>query len=89
LFLISKAQRPQSTQSGVWLGLNDLSLEGKYVWSNGITANFTNWYQGQPSSKSADEDCVTMVTGNGNDGGKWIVKRCGEKNTFVCWKMMS
>jgi len=64
-------------------------LEGKYVWSNGITANFTNWCQGQPSSKTADEDCVAMVTGNGIDGGEWIVKRCGEKNNFVCWKTMS
>lgn len=78
-------QKPQTSQSGVWLGLNDLSLEGTYVWSNGATATFTNWSQGQPGSQSADEDCVVMIKGK-NDGGKWMNRHCDEKNDFVCWK---
>lgn len=90
-FVISEAQVPRDSQSGVWLGLNDLSLEGKYVWSNGVTAKFTNWlFQGQPSSpRSADEDCVVMVTGNGNGEGKWMIQRCDELNHFVCQKTTS
>ncbi|XP_078354657.1 uncharacterized protein LOC144639240 isoform X1 [Oculina patagonica] len=82
---------PQNFQSGVWFGLNDISLEGNYVWSNhgnGSTASFTSWSPGQPNSQASDEDCVVMVTGIGNDQGQWKVKRCDEQNTFVCWKTM-
>lgn len=87
--LFFTAQKPQNTQSGVWLGLNDISFEGNYVWSNHGNASavsFTNWSQGQPSSQAGDEDCVVMVTGDGIDHGQWKVKRCDDQHEFVCWK---
>lgn len=87
--LFFTAQKPQNTQSGVWLGLNDISFEGNYVWSNhgNVSAvSFTNWSQGQPSSQAGDEDCVVMVTEDGIDHGQWKVKRCDDQHEFVCWK---
>lgn len=80
------AQKPQATQLGVWLGLNDISFEGNYVWSNGAQATFTNWLQGQPLPQSADEDCVVMIKGEQINGGKWMSLRCDVNNTFVCWR---
>jgi len=73
----------------VWLGLNDISSEGNYVWSdhgNRRAASFTNWSPGQPSSQASDEDCVVMATGNGIHQSQWKVKRCDDQNEFVCWK---
>lgn len=43
----------------MWLGLNDLTSQGLYTWSDGHKVTFTNWARGQPDSPT--ERCVRMM----------------------------
>jgi hypothetical protein len=48
-----------------WIGLSDENIEGDFMWmSNGKTANYTNWEEGQPSRFVYDleADCVHLNT---------------------------
>ncbi|KAJ8320490.1 hypothetical protein KUTeg_002077 [Tegillarca granosa] len=36
---------------GVWIGLNDKQVEGKYVWNSGKSTSYVNWEPGQPNDK--------------------------------------
>lgn len=70
-----------------WTGLNDISTEKEYVWSNGKTAVFTNWDQGQPSVNLSSEDCVVIGGGNGTSRETWKETNCEVQLNFVCEKI--
>lgn len=53
--------------SHLWIGLNDIAVEGTYVWEGGEAFAYTNWAAGEPSG--ASEDCVYMRTTG--DVGEW------------------
>ncbi|TXD71600.1 lectin-like protein, partial [Aequorivita antarctica] len=46
----------------VYIGLNDVSIEGSYEWQNGAPATYTNWAPGEPND-SGGEDYVIMYSG--------------------------
>ena len=60
-----------------FIGLNDVAIEGQYVWSTGEPLGFTNWAPGEPNNNGATgEDYSVMndlyVRGVGADRfGKW------------------
>lgn len=45
-----------STMGCLWLGFNDDSLEGTWVWVNNEPVNYTNWYPGEPNNFGGSED---------------------------------
>ena len=46
------------TESECWIGLNDMDSEGIFVWSDGSTSSYRNWYPGEPNNFFFSEDCV-------------------------------
>ncbi len=44
-----------------YFGLNDITVEGNFVYPNGEPVIFTNWNAGEPNN-SGDEDCVEILT---------------------------
>ena len=42
-----------SAVGGAWIGFNDISTEGNFVWDHGETVSYTNWYPGEPGSTSS------------------------------------
>ena len=42
----------------IWIGLNDTSLEGRFVWSSGEQSTYRNWFSGEPNDFGGDEDFV-------------------------------
>ena len=62
-----------------WIGLNDISSENTFVWTNGDTSTYRHWDQGEPDG-STSENCIKM-----NDGaGKWFDEDCSSLIDFVC-----
>lgn len=66
----------------VWIGLNDKTTEGTWVWVNGSPPTYTRWDFGEPNN-SGDEDCAEMLDGLG-DYGDWNDSGCTNSRWFVC-----
>ncbi|XP_078330832.1 low affinity immunoglobulin epsilon Fc receptor-like [Crassostrea virginica] len=69
-----------------WTGLNDLDIEGTYVWdhSNGPLI-FSNWHHQEPSllskSEALTKDCIDILR-----GGVWNDRPCSYLNWVICEK---
>ncbi len=65
-FLLSTFGDGANLNSVNWIGLNDASVEGQFVWSTGEPLTFTNWGPGEPSDSNGNEDFVNIGTFGGN-----------------------
>jgi hypothetical protein len=63
-----------------WIGFNDVSSEGSWVWSDGSSVTYTHWNSGEPND-SGGEDCAD--TNSGTSGG-WNDLNCSTSQAFVC-----
>ncbi|CAM9984519.1 unnamed protein product, partial [Heterosigma akashiwo] len=62
-----------------WIGLNDESTEGTYVWADGTLVDYTNWNSGEPNDWGFSEDCVEMTSSGG-----WNDQPCSSTQGYVC-----
>ena len=90
-FLMSKVSIPKLTSfnalsaaylsaSGAvdnhWIGLNDMSREGGFIWSDGSAVAYVNWDDGEPNN-SGEEDCGLILAGK---GGVWNDAKCDDRH---------
>ena len=65
-----------------WLGLNDISAEGTFEWSDSTLLDtimdYQNWKDGLNSNLNEDKDCVRM-----NQDGEWEDKACSDTNNRI------
>ncbi|XP_072570731.1 uncharacterized protein [Paramormyrops kingsleyae] len=67
--------------SDMWIGLNDLEIQGFFTWSDHHEVRFTYWAPGEPNNHAGfNEDCVEMLHQN----GRWNDVPCTEMNTYMC-----
>ncbi|KAI8744513.1 perlucin protein [Biomphalaria glabrata] len=67
----------------VWLGLNDITTEGVYLWEDGTALSYSNWDYGQgPSSSSFGHDTKDCVVVDMLSEGKWQENAC-ETSSFL------
>lgn len=64
--------------SDVWVGGNDQSIEGTFVWVTGEPFIFTNWAAGEPNDNGG-QDCL-QVYGDGS----WDDDSCAVSKPYVC-----
>ncbi len=65
--------------SDPWIGFNDRSSEGSWVWETGETVSYTNWSSSEPNN-SGDEDCAHLY-----DSGAWNDHQCSGLSTgYIC-----
>ncbi|KAM4606060.1 macrophage mannose receptor 1 [Polymixia lowei] len=76
----------------LWIGMNDVNWEMRFLWTAGNRVSYTNWAKGHPVSvpdkrySFMDEvfDCVIMVGSSSKQTGLWKVEDCGTKRGFIC-----
>ena len=75
-----------------WLGGNDRTAEGTWVWpgssttfwTGGVTGaaaggNYTSFETGEPNDGNGNSDCLRMIT-----GGAWRDTDCAQELSAVC-----
>lgn len=65
----------------VWIAGSDAGNEGNWVWYNGEPLSYTNWRSGEPNDGGSGEDCMVL---EGDRGGSWDDRSCGDSYRFVC-----
>jgi len=73
-------------KNSIWIGGNDISTEGNYVWSDGCSMSYKKWAPNQPDNWNNNEDCLHLVK---QQGGKWNDILCSVRMRFVCKKYPS
>ncbi|XP_022806221.1 lectin BRA-3-like, partial [Stylophora pistillata] len=66
-----------------WIGLNDRSVEGSFVWTKKGTSNFSYWAPNQPNNYT-DQDCVHTL--GAKNGYTWNDVSCDNCFKFTCFK---
>ena len=61
----------------VWMGFNDIGIEGTFAWTDGTDPAYTNWVDGEPND-SGGEDCAQFADAGWND------LNCGAGLAFAC-----
>ena len=67
--------------SQAWIGFNDRTTEGEFVWSDGSPVTYTNWAPNEPNDSGGDEDCAELI--NFFPGDTWNDARCSVTRTSV------
>jgi len=84
LVTISSAQENDLVGSIIkevsWIGLDDISIEGEFVWMTGEPLEYTNWVSGEPNNQSGAEDCANI----GFYEAQWNDEKCETSSQFVC-----
>ncbi|MFK7926547.1 MAG: MopE-related protein [Myxococcota bacterium] len=63
-----------------WMGFNDRSREGDWVWEDGTAVTYTNWETGEPNDQGG-EDCGQL---NFFLNGAWNDQACSLRYPFIC-----
>ncbi|XP_034994324.1 mannose-binding protein isoform X1 [Zootoca vivipara] len=73
------AEIVKRNSKAVFLDINDIQTEGRFVYLNGAPLRYTNWKQGEPNNYGNKEDCVAVL-----DDGLWNDLDCERKTLIVC-----
>lgn len=68
------------THEEMWLGINDIEIEGEFVDNDGKNITFQNWNDGEPNDYMRREDVVVIRT---NDG-LWNDQKSNNKRRTLC-----
>ncbi|XP_064329672.1 C-type mannose receptor 2 [Phalacrocorax carbo] len=68
--------------STLWIGLNDLDINGGWQWSDNSPLKYLNWESDQPDNPS-EENCGVIRT---ESFGGWQNRDCGIALPYVCKK---
>ncbi|KAJ8245954.1 hypothetical protein GJAV_G00262100 [Gymnothorax javanicus] len=68
--------------SSLWMGLNDLDMNGGWQWADNSPLKFLHWESDQPNH-SEEENCAVIRT---ETSGRWQNHDCGVAMPYVCKK---
>ena len=67
-----------------WIGLNDVSNEGFYVWSDGSPLVYVNWTLFEDDTNSSLQNVQDCVAATKNF---WKIDSCSKKKASVCFTL--
>ena len=73
--VLNMARSVLGKHTSVWIGLNDLDVEGQYVYSDASETDWYRWAPGEPNDFNNNEDCTEMNTWN----GEWNDNACNKR----------
>ncbi|XP_009079448.1 PREDICTED: macrophage mannose receptor 1-like, partial [Acanthisitta chloris] len=72
----------------IWIGLNDINHEMRFLWTDGTGVYFTNWAKGFPSGRvdlyGTQADCVAMTNSPVKEAGQWADQSCDDSKGYIC-----
>uniref|UniRef100_A0A8C6UVQ6 Mannose receptor, C type 2 n=1 Tax=Neogobius melanostomus TaxID=47308 RepID=A0A8C6UVQ6_9GOBI len=68
--------------AALWIGLNDLDVNGGWQWADSSPLKYLNWEQDQPNHEE-EENCVVIRT---ETSGRWQNRDCSVALPYVCKK---
>ncbi len=63
-----------------FIGLDDLALEGTFVWVDGSPLGYISWGGNEPNNTNGVEHCVVVYAGDGS----WNDQQCTIAAPFIC-----
>ncbi|XP_062340567.1 macrophage mannose receptor 1 [Osmerus eperlanus] len=69
-----------------WVGLNDITTEGHFVWTDGSPADFLPWGPNQPDNWQGNEDCMHIRAHDHVEPGLLNDDYCMSTHEFICKK---
>jgi len=64
----------------LWIALNDRAREGRFVWDDGTSSSYRNWWGSNPDG-GRGSNCVRLYQG---DGGKMSDGSCSDDHGAAC-----
>jgi cysteine-rich repeat protein len=75
--------QPSLPSGEVWVGANDLAMEGTFIWHNGEPWTYVNgtapWASAEPNNNGGNEDCVEIMS-----DGLFNDRPCIDVNRYAC-----
>uniref|UniRef100_A0A4W6FIQ0 Mannose receptor C-type 2 n=1 Tax=Lates calcarifer TaxID=8187 RepID=A0A4W6FIQ0_LATCA len=68
--------------AALWIGLNDLDINGGWQWADSSPLKYLNWEQDQPNH-AEEENCAVIRT---ESSGRWQNRDCSVALPYVCKK---
>jgi hypothetical protein len=83
--LVLSASIPTGVPGTVRLGYSDTAVEGNWVWEDGYSSSYANWYPGEPNDGGCcGQDCA-YLDANSPRNGRWDDGACGPNTyPFLC-----
>ncbi|XP_053876596.1 macrophage mannose receptor 1-like isoform X1 [Malaclemys terrapin pileata] len=77
-----------------WIGLNDINMEGHYLWTDGSLFDYAKWARNFPFRDSyirvdwtlvtQETDCIAMMKRLVGEEGKWGNNDCQQNKSYIC-----
>uniref|UniRef100_A0A3Q3VSG6 Macrophage mannose receptor 1 n=1 Tax=Mola mola TaxID=94237 RepID=A0A3Q3VSG6_MOLML len=75
-------------EDDLWIGMNDINWDMRFVWTDGRGISYTNWAKGQPVSHIDNDkkkfEFWSMYIFVSRSTGLWRVEDCYSKHGFIC-----
>ncbi|KAI8504762.1 hypothetical protein Bbelb_178800 [Branchiostoma belcheri] len=75
------------TNINLWIGLNDINVEGDFVWEDGTPlGNLTRWFPSQPNNGNRLQHCAVLTPETNPYPNQWRDDKCSDTWGVICEK---